>query len=111
MNVMTAMPSNKCLVSDATTGIAISSNIEAGLGITAGSLIMLRPLIRWLRCISHSLVVKVRGLRCNFRLSNSNHTQSRPFRYKHSPPEHWQSAMESGNARAAVSSFADSRDL
>ncbi|KAF4213433.1 hypothetical protein CNMCM5878_010474 [Aspergillus fumigatiaffinis] len=33
----------------ATTGIAISSNIEAGLGITAGSLITLRPLMRWLR--------------------------------------------------------------
>ncbi|KAJ6138977.1 hypothetical protein N7471_005463 [Penicillium samsonianum] len=28
--------------------IAIGSNIEAGLGITAGSLVTLRPLFRWL---------------------------------------------------------------
>lgn len=34
---------------DATSNISIWSNVEAGLGITAGSLVTLRPLIRWLR--------------------------------------------------------------
>ncbi|KAL4736301.1 hypothetical protein BDV11DRAFT_194077 [Aspergillus similis] len=33
----------------ATTQISIWSNVEAGLGITAGSLVTLRPLLRWLR--------------------------------------------------------------
>lgn len=35
--------------SDATTPISIWSNVEAGLGITAGSLVTLRPLFRWFR--------------------------------------------------------------
>lgn len=34
---------------DATTDISIWSNVEAGLGITAGSLVTLRPLFRWFR--------------------------------------------------------------
>lgn len=42
----------------ATTDISIWSNVEAGLGITAGSLVTLRPLFRWFRGttydISHS---------------------------------------------------------
>ncbi|KKK15858.1 hypothetical protein ARAM_003880 [Aspergillus rambellii] len=33
----------------ATTDISIWSNVEAGLGITAGSLVTLRPLFRWFR--------------------------------------------------------------
>ncbi|KAL4783187.1 hypothetical protein BJX76DRAFT_348781 [Aspergillus varians] len=33
----------------ATTNISIWSNVEAGLGITAGSLVTLRPLFRWFR--------------------------------------------------------------
>ncbi|EAA63717.1 hypothetical protein AN3146.2 [Aspergillus nidulans FGSC A4] len=33
----------------ATTQISIWSNVEAGLGITAGSLVTLRPLLRWFR--------------------------------------------------------------
>jgi cation-transporting ATPase 13A1 len=36
-------------LSDATTPISIWSNVEAGLGITAGSLVTLRPLFRWFR--------------------------------------------------------------
>ncbi|KAK1140284.1 putative cation-transporting ATPase 1 [Aspergillus melleus] len=42
----------------ATTDISIWSNVEAGLGITAGSLVTLRPLFRWFRGttydVSHS---------------------------------------------------------
>lgn len=34
---------------DATTNISIWSNVEAGLGIAAGSLVTLRPLFRWFR--------------------------------------------------------------
>ncbi|KAL4965991.1 putative integral membrane protein [Aspergillus stella-maris] len=33
----------------ATTNISIWSNVEAGLGITAGSLVTIRPLFRWFR--------------------------------------------------------------
>jgi hypothetical protein len=100
-----------CLsLSDATTGIAISSNIEAGLGITAGSLIMLRPLIRWLRCIGHSVSDKVRGVTCGFCLSGSNKAQSHffhIFQQKHSSPERWRSDIAPGNVHTARSSFAD----
>ncbi|KAF4154112.1 hypothetical protein CNMCM8927_001751 [Aspergillus lentulus] len=48
----------------ATTGIAISSNIEAGLGIMAGSLITLRPLMRWLRDVSHRGIQHFRDIIC-----------------------------------------------
>ena len=34
---------------DATADISIWSNVEAGLGITAGSLVTIRPLFRWFR--------------------------------------------------------------
>jgi hypothetical protein len=34
---------------DATANISIWSNVEAGLGITAGSLVTVRPFFRWCR--------------------------------------------------------------
>jgi hypothetical protein len=43
-----ARPSSVLTSSDSTYQIAIWSEIETGLGITAGSLITLRPLFRWL---------------------------------------------------------------
>ncbi|KAF7589350.1 hypothetical protein BBP40_004430 [Aspergillus hancockii] len=60
-------------VADATSGIAISLNIEAGLGITAGSLVTLRPLCRWFRHISCQ---NVRKPPSTIRLSSSDRTQS-----------------------------------
>ena len=39
---------------DATTQISIWSNVEAGLGITAGCLVTLRPLFRWLGGTSYA---------------------------------------------------------
>lgn len=36
-------------LTDATANISIWSNVEAGLGIAAGSLVTLRPLFRWFR--------------------------------------------------------------
>lgn len=36
-------------IPDATSNISIWSNVEAGLGIAAGSLVTLRPLFRWFR--------------------------------------------------------------
>ncbi|RHZ43187.1 putative integral membrane protein [Aspergillus thermomutatus] len=79
----------------ATTGIAISSNIEAGLGITAGSLITLRPLMRWLRCVCHRVFNKARGVSRGIRLCSSNRTQRSPVKQKHNSPKHWRSDIES----------------
>lgn len=41
------------LRTDATTDISIWSNVEASLGIMAGSLVTLRPLFRWFRGSSY----------------------------------------------------------
>jgi hypothetical protein len=73
----------------ATTGIAISSNIEAGLGITAGSLITLRPLMRWLRDVSHRVSNTARGVTCS-----SNRTQSSSVEQKHTSPGHGRPDIE-----------------
>ena len=75
--------------SDATTGIAISSNIEAGLGIMAGSLITLRPLMRWLRDVSHRVLDTARGVSCS-----SNRTQTLSVEQKHTSPDHGRSDIE-----------------
>ncbi|GFG05172.1 hypothetical protein IFM61392_03697 [Aspergillus lentulus] len=73
----------------ATTGIAISSNIEAGLGIMAGSLITLRPLMRWLRDVSHRVLDTARGVSCS-----SNRTQTLSVEQKHTSPDHGRSDIE-----------------
>ncbi|EAW20558.1 putative integral membrane protein [Aspergillus fischeri NRRL 181] len=73
----------------ATAGIAISSVIEAGLGIMAGSLITLRPLMRWLRDVSHRVSSTARGV-----ASSSNRTQSLSVEQKHTSRNHGQSDIE-----------------
>ncbi|GFG18966.1 hypothetical protein IFM5058_09558 [Aspergillus udagawae] len=75
----------------ATVGIAISSNVEAGLGITAGSLITLRPLMRWLRDVSHRVSNTARGVACS-----SDRTQNSSVQQRHSSPKHGRSDIEAG---------------
>ncbi|KAF4252991.1 hypothetical protein LV164_007360 [Aspergillus fumigatus] len=66
----------------ATAGIAITSNIEAGLGIMAGGLITLRPLMRWLRDVSQRVSSAAKGV-----ASSSNRTQtSSSVEQKHPSP-------------------------
>ncbi|KAF7121831.1 hypothetical protein CNMCM5793_009384 [Aspergillus hiratsukae] len=75
----------------ATIGIGISSNVEAGLGIIAGSLVTLRPLMRWLGYVSHSVSNAVRGVTLS-----SNRTQSSSAKQKHTVhKEHGPSDIES----------------
>ncbi|PKX93374.1 putative integral membrane protein [Aspergillus novofumigatus IBT 16806] len=73
----------------ATASIAISSNVEAGLGITAGSLITLRPLMRWLRDVSHRVTNTTRGV-----ARSSNRTQSLSVEHKHTSPNHGRPDIE-----------------
>ncbi|KAE8393892.1 hypothetical protein BDV23DRAFT_29279 [Aspergillus alliaceus] len=79
-----------------TSGIAISSNVEAGLGITAGSLVTLRPLCRWFRHISHTGCQAVRKSTGSFRMSRSNGTQSSHTKLNASSPRHGLPDIESG---------------
>ncbi|EKV16192.1 Integral membrane protein, putative [Penicillium digitatum PHI26] len=70
---------------DATANISIWSNVEAGLGITAGSLVSLRPLFHWFRDPSSMGGSK----------SNSTRTDSVPLsgvngeRSTASSPQYW----------------------
>ncbi|KAE8380959.1 hypothetical protein BDV26DRAFT_110369 [Aspergillus bertholletiae] len=56
----------------ATTDISIWSNVEAGLGITAGSLVTLRPLFRWFRGTSYAATHSVKRTTGSFPLSSMN---------------------------------------
>ncbi|GIJ88290.1 hypothetical protein Asppvi_007210 [Aspergillus pseudoviridinutans] len=75
----------------ATTNIAISSNIEAGLGITAGSLVTLRPLMRWFRGVSHRVSSTARGVACS-----SDRTQNSSVQQRHTSPKQGPSDIEPG---------------
>ncbi|RHZ50893.1 hypothetical protein CDV55_101456 [Aspergillus turcosus] len=72
-----------------TVGIGISSNVEAGLGIIAGSLITLRPLMRWFAGVSRRISNSLRGV------ASSNRTQSSSVKPKHNSPQHARSDIES----------------
>ncbi|KJK66333.1 P-type ATPase of unknown pump specificity type V [Aspergillus parasiticus SU-1] len=56
----------------ATTDISIWSNVEAGLGITAGSLVTLRPLFRWFRGTSYGATHSVKRTTGSVPLSSMN---------------------------------------
>ncbi|KAH1766861.1 hypothetical protein V6000_008564 [Aspergillus fumigatus] len=84
----------------ATAGIAITSNIEAGLGIMAGGLITLRPLMRWLRDVSQKVSSAAKGV-----ASSSNRTQtSSSVEQKHPSPIQGLPDIEAPDIEAAMSS-------
>ncbi|RDW86917.1 putative integral membrane protein [Aspergillus mulundensis] len=86
----------------ATTNISIWSNVEAGLGITAGSLVTLRPLLRWFRGETSYVNSKSRtwyGGTGSMPLSSMNGArQSR----QDQPGRHWRPDIESQNSHGVV---------
>lgn len=61
---------------DATANISIWSNVEAGLGIAAGSLVTLRPLFNWFRDPSSAGESRSKGKRTSVPLSSVNGVKS-----------------------------------
>ncbi|PLB33190.1 ion-transporting P-type ATPase SPF1 [Aspergillus candidus] len=92
----------------ATSEISIWSNIEAGLGITAGSLVTLRPLFRWFRGTSYGAThsAKKSG---TFPLSSI--TGNGTFQSKHdrNAPSYWRPDIDRGEHHGVVTTVATSR--
>ncbi|QMW26215.1 hypothetical protein G4B84_001460 [Aspergillus flavus NRRL3357] len=75
----------------ATSGIAISSNIEAGLGIAAGSLVTLRPLCHRLSSLNSIVGRNVRKLTSLVRPSNNDRSHGSQVALDSSWPGNWRS--------------------
>lgn len=86
---------------DATTNISIWSNVEAGLGISAGSLVTLRPLFRWFRdpssAGSRSKSKRTGG---SLPLSSVNAVRSDP-----SGPQYWRPDLDPEDSQAVVTTI------
>lgn len=94
---------------DATTDISIWSNVEAGLGITAGSLVTLRPLFRWFRGSSYagtySVNKRTKGS-SNIPLSSMGANSASHSRNDPNGVHFWRSDLVPDNSRAiAVTNY------
>lgn len=91
---------------DATTNISIWSNVEASLGIIAGSLVTLRPLFRWFRDPS-SAGTRSRSKRNNgsVPLSSVNVVRSDP-----SGPQYWRPDWDPEDSRAVITTIHTSHE-
>ncbi|GKZ27262.1 hypothetical protein AbraCBS73388_004037 [Aspergillus brasiliensis] len=88
---------------DATTQISIWSNVEAGLGITAGCLVTLRPLFRWLGGTSYS-PTRSRKNTGSMPLSSMNGPGNHPSRSEHTTnsTKFWRPDINPDDSRAVV---------
>ncbi|KAJ5111961.1 hypothetical protein N7532_000006 [Penicillium argentinense] len=82
----------------ATANISILSNIEAGLGITAGSLNTVRPLVRWFRGISDGESRSAGSTSGNIIHCSFSGTRSHPLRVNSNSSEYWRQCIEFGNS-------------
>lgn len=73
---------------DATTQISIWSNVEAGLGITAGSLVTLRPLFRWVRTGSYKST-RSRRITESMPLSSGNANGTNRSQHDRNATKYW----------------------
>ncbi|EHA23249.1 hypothetical protein ASPNIDRAFT_207175 [Aspergillus niger ATCC 1015] len=87
----------------ATTQISIWSNVEAGLGITAGCLVTLRPLFRWLGGTSYSPTRSKRNTG-SMPLSSMNGAGKHPSRSEHTTnsTKFWRPDLNPDDTRAIV---------
>ncbi|KAJ5153451.1 uncharacterized protein N7482_009929 [Penicillium canariense] len=80
----------------ATTNISIWSNVEAGLGISAGSLVTLRPLFRWFRDPSYG-GTRSKRTGGSMPLSSVNAVRSDP-----SAPQYWRPDLDPEDSHAVI---------
>ncbi|KAI2786239.1 hypothetical protein POX_g08622 [Penicillium oxalicum] len=80
----------------ATTDISIWSNVEASLGIAAGSLVTLRPLFRWFRDTSHG-GSRSKRTGDSIPISSVNALRSDP-----SAPRYWRPDLDPEDSRAII---------
>ncbi|BCR84693.1 putative integral membrane protein [Aspergillus chevalieri] len=84
----------------ATTDISIWSNVEAGLGITAGSLVTLRPLFRWFRGDSYARTYGAKPTTGSIPLSSMNGNLTNRSRNDPNNNHYWRSDLVPDNAQA-----------
>ncbi|KAF7712419.1 Uncharacterized protein PECH_002151 [Penicillium ucsense] len=83
----------------ATTDISIWSNVEASLGIAAGSLVTLRPLFRWFRDTSYG------GSRSKRTGGSMPLSSVNALRSDHSAPRYWRPDLDPEDTRAVVTTI------
>ncbi|KAJ5475617.1 hypothetical protein N7539_007904 [Penicillium diatomitis] len=83
----------------ATTDISIWSNVEASLGIAAGSLVTLRPLFRWFRDTSYG------GSRSKRTGGSMPLSSVNALRSDHSTPRYWRPDLDPEDTRAVVTTI------
>ncbi|KAJ5692682.1 hypothetical protein N7462_002105 [Penicillium macrosclerotiorum] len=83
----------------ATTNISIWSNVEAGLGIAAGSLVTLRPLFRWFRDPSYG-GTRSKRTGGSVPLSSVNAVRSDP-----SGPQYWRPDLDPEDSHAVITTI------
>lgn len=101
-------PGDADITPDATTDISIWSNVEAGLGITAGSLVTLRPLFKWFRDPSY------RGTRSkkatnSMPLSSGNGNFTSRSQHNHQGTEFWRPDIDPDDSQAVVTTVQTER--
>jgi hypothetical protein len=84
---------------DATSNISIWSNVEASLGIAAGSLVTLRPLFRWFRDPS-SAGTRSKRTGNSLPLSSVNAVRSDP-----SGPHYWRPDLDPEDSHAVITTI------
>lgn len=87
------------LPTDATTDISIWSNVEASLGIAAGSLVTLRPLFRWFRDPSYG-GTRSKRTGGSVPLSSVNAIRSDP-----TGPQYWRPDLDPEDSHAVITTI------
>ncbi|EAU35850.1 cation-transporting ATPase 4 [Aspergillus terreus NIH2624] len=91
----------------ATAEISIWSNVEAGLGITAGSLVTLRPLFRWFRGTTYGGTHSIKPTAGSMPLSSMNGTH--PSRQDPSATKFWRPDLDPEDSRGVITTIQTSR--
>ncbi|KAK5673838.1 putative cation-transporting ATPase 1 [Elasticomyces elasticus] len=98
----------------ATTDISIWSNVEAGLGIAAGSLVTVRPLFRWFTGSTYtgtySSSSNNRKYGSNYPLSSMGGNASTQSRHDPNTIHYWRRDLIPENSRAVVVTTHDSQN-
>lgn len=93
---------------DATAEISIWSNVEAGLGITAGSLVTLRPLFRWLRDGSYR-DTRSRRFTDSMPLSSGNGNLTGRSQHNRQATRFWRPDIDPSDSRAVITTIETER--
>lgn len=101
-------PGDADITPDATTDISIWSNVEAGLGITAGSLVTLRPLFRWFRDPSYRSTRSRRATN-SMPLSSGNGNFTSRSQHNRQGTEFWRPDIYPDDSQAVVTTVQTER--